>query len=154
MQLSEQEYIEKRVNAQIEIFTKKSIQHRRRYKVLKITEILSGFLIAVCCAIPMESNKYRVLSVCLASLGLLCEGIISLYNAKEHWISYQHTVQLLEKEKYLYKGKAEKYENKKNSLTIFISSCEAIISEEINNWKVIQSKEIKVPTPKETNVAL
>lgn len=98
----EEMYLTERLDVQIAHFLKKSVQHRRRYKVLKITEIVAGFLIAVFCAIPMPGDRYRLISVALSSLGLLCEGIINLYNAKENWISYQKTAQLLEKEKFLY----------------------------------------------------
>lgn len=90
----EEMYLTERLDVQIAHFLKKSVQHRRRYKVLKITEIVAGFLIAVFCAIPMPGDRYRLISVALSSLGLLCEGIINLYNAKENWISYQKTAQL------------------------------------------------------------
>lgn len=100
----EEMYLTERLDVQIAHFLKKSVQHRRRYKVLKITEIVAGFLIAVFCAIPMPGDRYRLISVALSSLGLLCEGIINLYNAKENWISYQKTAQLLEKEKFLYQS--------------------------------------------------
>ena len=43
----------------------------------------------------MPGDRFRLISVALSSLGLLCEGILNLYNAKEHWISYQKTAQLL-----------------------------------------------------------
>ncbi|WP_173281810.1 DUF4231 domain-containing protein, partial [Streptococcus sp. 428] len=87
----EEMYLTERLDVQIAHFLKKSVQHRRRYKVLKITEIVAGFLIAVFCAIPMPGDRYRLISVALSSLGLLCEGILNLYNAKEHCISYQKT---------------------------------------------------------------
>ncbi len=93
----EEMYLTDRLDVQIAHFLKKSVQHRRRYKVLKITEIVAGFLIAVFCAVPMPGDRYRLISVALSSLGLLCEGILNLYNAKEHWISYQKTAQLLER---------------------------------------------------------
>lgn len=78
----EEMYLTERLDVQIAHFLKKSVQHRRRYKVLKITEIVAGFLIAVFCAIPMPGDRYRLISVALSSLGLLCEGIINLYNCK------------------------------------------------------------------------
>ena len=43
----EEMYLAERLDVQIAHFLKKSVQHRRRYKVLKITEIVAGFLIAV-----------------------------------------------------------------------------------------------------------
>ena len=73
----EEMYLAERLDVQIAHFLKKSVQHRRRYKVLKITEIVAGFLIAVFCAIPMPGDRYRLISVALSSLGLLCEGILN-----------------------------------------------------------------------------
>ena len=43
----EEMYLTDRLDVQIAHFLKKSVQHRRLYKVLKITEIVAGFLIAV-----------------------------------------------------------------------------------------------------------
>ena len=139
---SDQVYISERLDFQIAHFMKKSVQHRRRYKVLKITEIVSGFLIAVFCAFPMQGDRYRLVSVALSSMGLLCEGILNLYNAKEHWISYQKTAQLLEREKYLYQCQTEKYAGKSKSFALFVKTCEELISDEINKWETIQSKEV------------
>ena len=139
---SEQVYISERLDFQIAHFMKKSVQHRRRYKVLKITEIVSGFLIAVFCAFPMQGDRYRLVSVALSSMGLLCEGILNLYNAKEHWISYQKTAQLLEREKYLYQCQTEKYAGKSKSFALFVKTCEELISDEITKWETIQSKEV------------
>ncbi|WP_050273209.1 DUF4231 domain-containing protein, partial [Streptococcus pneumoniae] len=138
----EEMYLTERLDVQIAHFLKKSVQHRRRYKVLKITEIVAGFLIAVFCAIPMPGDRYRLISVALSSLGLLCEGIINLYNAKENWISYQKTAQLLEKEKFLYQCQTEKYAGKTKAFALFVKTCEGLISEEINQWESIQSKEV------------
>lgn len=139
---SDQVYISERLDFQIAHFMKKSVQHRRRYKVLKITEIVSGFLIAVFCAFPMQGDRYRLVSVALSSMGLLCEGILNLYNAKEHWISYQKTAQLLEREKYLYQCQTEKYAGKSKSFALFVKTCEELISDEITKWETIQSKEV------------
>ena len=122
---SDQVYISERLDFQIAHFMKKSVQHRRRYKVLKITEIVSGFLIAVFCAFPMQGDRYRLVSVALSSMGLLCQGIINLYNAKEHWISYQKTAQLLEREKYLYQCQTEKYAGKSKSFALFVKTANA-----------------------------
>lgn len=150
MLVSEEQYVTDRVDPQIQFFTKKSQQHRRRYKSLKIIEIVSGFLIAVCCTIPMESQFYRILSVFLSSLGLLCQGIISLYHAKEHWIAYQKTAQLLEREKFLYYARINQYSDRKTALQQFIVNCEQLISDEIDNWTTIQSKEeLPVELPKD-----
>ena len=139
---SDQVYISERLDFQIAHFMKKSVQHRRRYKVLKITEIVSGFLIAVFCAFPMQGDRYRLVSVALSSMGLLCEGILNLYNAKEHWISYQKTAQLLERAKYLYQCQTEKYAGKSKSFALFVKTCEELISDEITKWETIQSKEV------------
>ena len=139
---SDQVYSSERLAFQIAHFMKKSVQHRRRYKVLKITEIVSGFLIAVFCAFPMQGDRYRLVSVALSSMGLLCEGILNLYNAKEHWISYQKTAQLLEREKYLYQCQTEKYAGKSKSFALFVKTCEELISDEITKWETIQSKEV------------
>lgn len=139
-------YIAERLDVQIAYFFKKSIQHRRRYKILKITEIVAGFLIAVCCAIPMPEERYRLFSVGLSSLGLLCEGVLNLYNAKKHWIFYQKTAHLLEREKFLYRCQTEKYIEESQRFELFVKTCEELISEEITKWESIQSKEITTST--------
>jgi len=113
----EEMYLTERLDVQIAHFLKKSVQHRRRYKVLKITEIVAGFLIAVFCAIPMPGDRYRL-------------------------ISDQKTAQLLEREKFLYQCQTEKYAGKTKAFALFVKTCEGLISEEINQWESIQSKEV------------
>lgn len=104
----EEVYMTEWLEKQITCFQGKSFQHRRRYKVLEIAEIVFGFLIAIFCAIPMPGDHYRLVSVVLSSMGLLCEGLLGIYNSKEHWISYQKAAQLLEREKFLYQCLTEK----------------------------------------------
>ena len=143
---SEEIYMSQRLDVQITYFLEKSVQHRRRYKVLKITEIIAGFLIAVFSAIPVPGDYYRLISVALSSVGLLCEGLLGIYNAKEHWISYQKTAQLLEREKFLYQCLTEKYAGKTKPFTLFVKTCEGLISDEITKWESIQFKEVAAST--------
>lgn len=136
----EEMYLTERLDVQIAHFLKKSVQHRRRYKVLKITEIVAGFLIAVFCAIPMPGDRYRLISVALSSLGLLCEGIINLYNAKENWISYQKTAQLLEKEKFLYQCQTEKYAGKTKAFAYLSRHAKVLSQRRLTSGKVSSQK--------------
>lgn len=148
----EEVYMTERLEKQITYFQGKSSQHRRRYKVLKIAEIVSGFLIAIFCAIPLPGDHYRLISVALSSMGLLCEGLLGIYNSKEHWISYQKTAQLLEREKFLYQCLTEKYAGKNKPFALFVKTCEEIISDEIIKWEGIQSKEVGVPAEAPTKL--
>lgn len=136
----EEMYLTDRLDVQIAHFLKKSVQHRRRYKVLKITEIVAGFLIAVFCAVPMPGDRYRLISVALSSLGLLCEGILNLYNAKEHWISYQKTAQLLEREKFLYQCQTEKYAGKPRLLPYLSRHAKVLSQRKSTSGKVSSQK--------------
>ena len=58
----EEMYLTERLDVQIAHFLKKSVQHRRRYKVLKITEIVAGFLIAV--LFEKNSKKAQKITSC------------------------------------------------------------------------------------------
>ncbi|AAL00545.1 Hypothetical protein SPCCCB_spr1742 [Streptococcus pneumoniae CCCB] len=136
----EEMYLTERLDVQIAHFLKKSVQHRRRYKVLKITEIVAGFLIAVFCAIPMPGDRYRLISVALSSLGLLCEGIINLYNAKENWISYQKTAQLLEKKNSSINAKRRNMQERPRLLPYLSRHAKVLSQRRLTSGKVSSQK--------------
>ena len=94
------EYINDRLNNQIEWYDKKSQHHQRWFKLLKSTEIILGVLIPIISY--FAHDNFKIYSVILSSGILLCEGMISLFNHQKNWIEYRKTSELLKQEKYMY----------------------------------------------------
>lgn len=61
-------------------------------------------------------------------------------------------MQLLEREKFLYQCLTEKYAGKSKPFSLFVKTCEGLISDEIIKWEGIQSKEVGVPAETPTKL--
>lgn len=150
----EREYVKNRVDERIDFFLKKSEKHRKNYVFYKIIEIISAFMISVFCAFDFDYFIFKVLSVSLSSLFLICEGIIALFAHKENWLNFKNSYELLNREKYLYQFKVDGYTSKteKEAFSLFVKNCETIITTENSNWIKDNSKNIdeiiKIPNGK------
>lgn len=131
------EYIEKRLDPQIEWYDKKSIHAQKRYKQFQVIEII----IAAC--IPLLSG-YSNKSTCIAlivgvfgSIIAIIEAITKLNKYHENWIQYRSTCELLRYQKSLYLTKSFPYNPVDETIdNIFVKNIENIISSENNQWKM------------------
>jgi hypothetical protein len=120
----------KRLEDQIDWYDKKSSYNQRRFKILKISQIIAGALI------PFASSVGAPAAVAggLGVLIVIFEGLQSLTQHQQSWISYRSTWQKLTQEKYLWLAKAGPYENAPNPDALLAERIEALMSSEITNW--------------------
>ena len=120
----------KRLEDQIAWYDKKSSYNQRRFKILKISQIIAGALI------PFASSVGAPAAVAggLGVLIVIFEGLQSLTQHQQSWISYRSTWQKLTQEKYLWLAKAGPYENAPNPDALLAERIEALMSSEITNW--------------------
>ncbi len=62
------------------------------------------------------------------------EGISSLYKYQEQWLTYRNTAESLKREKLLFQTKSGPYE-KSQALSLLVTRCEGIMSEENQTWQ-------------------
>ena len=120
----------KRLEDQIAWYDKKSSYNQRRFKILKISQIIAGALI------PFASSVGAPAAVAggLGVLIVIFEGLQSLSQHQQSWISYRSTCQKLTQEKYLWLAKAGPYESAPNPDAVMAERIEALMSSEITNW--------------------
>ena len=100
----------KRLEEQIAWYDKKSSYNQRRFKLLKISQIIAGALIPFAASVGAPAAVAGGLGVLI----VIFEGLQSLTQHQQSWISYRSTWQKLTQEKYLWLAKAGPYESAPN----------------------------------------
>lgn len=127
------QYINERLDDQIEWYDKKSQISQKRFKRLKIVEIFSAALIPFLVAYADTSSSVQFL---VGSLGIaiaVIAGLLSLYKFQENWIEYRNTAETLKHQKYLFEASCAPYDQE-DSFKKLVQICEGIISKENSNW--------------------
>jgi hypothetical protein len=120
----------KRLEDQIAWYDKKSSYNQRRFKILKISQIIAGALIPFAASVGAPAAVAGGLGVLI----VIFEGLQSLTQHQQSWISYRSTWQKLTQEKYLWLAKAGPYESAPNPDAVMAERIEALMSSEITNW--------------------
>lgn len=131
-----QEYIQTRVDTEIQWYNKRSNYCQRMYQGFQVAKIVLAALIPLLSA---YSEKSYMVALTVGSFGAviaIIESIGKLFKYQEYWIQYRTTCELLKHQKYVYLTQSPPY-NRSNQTTenIFIQNIETIISSENNQWK-------------------
>lgn len=120
----------KRLEQEIDWYSKNSKSNQMWYKRLSILEIIFAALVPF--AVVIKINV-----VFIAVFGLLIiiiQGLQGLFQFQNHWLSYRSTAENLKHEKYLWLAKAGPYSNESNSEKNLAERIESIISQENSKW--------------------
>lgn len=129
----QEEYIEKRLQPQIEYYSGKSARLKKEFYWLSILALVANAVIPVL-ALSIDSegiSKYFV--AILSSISTILSGILLIKKTKDNWVSYRLTCEALKREKILFETKSGKY--KDASFNDFVVACEKIIADENTAWK-------------------
>lgn len=144
------EYIEKRVDDQINWYDKKSKTSQNIYKFFQTVEIILAALIPLLSGYVDDSCLIPITIGVFGAIIAIIESITKLFKWHENWIEYRSTCELLRYQKHLYLTQSAPYNTAPESVeNMFVRNIENIISAENNKWKSINTLEEKVP--KETN---
>jgi Protein of unknown function (DUF4231) len=145
------EYIEKRLQDQIDWYDKKSLDNQRKFKRLRITEIIAAALIPFLSGLALNVPRfsgYATVIVGVLGIGVtITASILSLERHQEHWIEYRTICESLKKEKFLFQTLVEPY-NGEDAFRLLVQRVETLVSKENTNWaqymmKPDQAKEAK-----------
>ncbi|OLN23868.1 hypothetical protein BTO30_02700 [Domibacillus antri] len=131
--MTDSEYIESRLENQINWYDTKSQNCQKNYKRIKIIQLISSALIPFLAGIVPD---FKWLVHAIGLLGILIavlEGINSINKYHENWIEYRSICETLRREKHMYLGKAGVYSESGSYVTL-IERVETIISKENINW--------------------
>lgn len=131
------EYIEKRLDPQIEWYDKKSIHAQKRYKQFQVTEIILAACIPLLSGYSNKSTYIALIVGVFGAIIAIIEAITKLNKYHENWIQYRSTCELLRYQKSLYLTKSFPYNPVDETIdNIFVKNIENIISSENNQWKM------------------
>ncbi len=135
----------KRLEDQAKWYSDKSGENQRRYKWLKVVQIVAAALIPFTATMPiLLSEDFGLLfSLITGGLGVLIvvlEGLQGLFQFQDNWTSYRSTAEALKHEKYLYLAKAGPYANSDNPESLLAERVEAQVSREHAKWVSTQEE--------------
>lgn len=133
MNINEEEYLKNRLDDQITWYDNKSAFNQRRFKLLRIIEIISAALIPLCAGLIDKSACFAYITGILGVVIAVCSGLISLNKYQENWIEYRSIAEILKREKYLFLAKSHPYTNE-DSYKEFVQKIEGILSKENSAW--------------------
>lgn len=135
-----QEYIEKRVNNQIDWYDGKSQEAQNWYKTLQVIEIILASLIPLLSAYSTSCRSIAVTVGIFSAVIAIIESISKLNKYHENWIQYRTTCEMLRYQKYLFLTRSAPYNNSDETIeNVFVRNIENIVSSENNQWKMINT---------------
>lgn len=133
--MTEQEYLQSRVDDQIAWYNKKSGINKRYHLTTKALIIISSSLIPF--AAGYNTTETRWVDYVIALLGVLIAiltGLSTLYKFQDQWSNYRMTGEALIHEKYLFQTGSGSYANQKDPFKFFVFRVENIINSEVASW--------------------
>lgn len=149
--MDDQEYLAARLEDQILWYDKKSSQAQKRFKILKITEIILAATIPTLSGFTFFSNESRLwVTAILGALIAILAGIIATCKFQEIWITYRTTAESLKHQKYLYITKTYPYDCH-NPFPTLVKTIESLISKENTDWGKVNLKSCSNKEDKEND---
>ncbi len=150
--MSVQDYIQKRVDNQIEWYQKKAAFNKFRYRIIEIIIIVSGALIpfinSVTIFYPTKDTQtvpYPSLLFISSLLGFIITivtGFSKMEKYFESWTLYRTNAEVLIKEKFMYLNNAGQYSklSQEDRDKLFVENIEFILSSEVTKYFSMQEK--------------
>jgi len=149
VEINEADYVDKRLNSQIEWYDKKSKSNKKYYMFFKtisyICMALTPFILALGWSVYLSGITSLVT--------LICESVMALFNYKELWITYRQTTELLIKERIMFQTSTGIYRETDFPFADLVERCETIISKENINWTNLTQNDKKPKVEEKKNGA-
>jgi hypothetical protein len=131
--MNAEEYLQERVEDQIQWLSRKSGWNQSCFKKLRAVEIVLGCAIALLVGYADVHAWVKVaagaLGVAVAAIG----GLLALYRFQENWVEYRMTAENLKREKFLFLTQAPPYEGD-DRFPCLVARVETILGAENAKW--------------------
>lgn len=127
-------YIEKRLNAQIRWYSKKSREAQKNYKRLQVIELVLAALIPLLSSYTVGRPRVAFFVGVLGAIVAIIESLERLFRYHENWIEYRSICEMLKREKHLYLMNASPYGADETREQLFVRNVESLISAETSKW--------------------
>jgi hypothetical protein len=138
--ITKEDYIQQRLDDQIEWYDKKSMKAQKRYKRAKGTVITLSASIPLCVGFIPEFKLWATIVSIIGVVITGIEGWLNLAKYHENWIEYRNICETLRHEKYMYLTKTGVYDSQ-DEFKILVERVESIISKENLNWANLNNNE-------------
>ena len=138
--MTEEEYLQDRLQAAIDWYSKNSSLNKNSYHFLKTSEIIIAVTIPFLTGYLKENDIIKYVIGVLGLLVAIISGLLVLFMFQEKWIEYRTTAESLKYEKFMFITKAGPYKSD-NSLSDLTERVESLISKENSNWNQFMKKE-------------
>jgi hypothetical protein len=138
-----QEPTKERLEDQIDWYDRKSQRAQRRFKMLKLAQVVIAGLIPLASTFPIPEARFKWIIATLGLLVLMIETIQQLNQDQQNWIAYRSTCEALKHEKYLYLAAAGPYGNSENGekrIALLAERIEGLVSQEHAKWVSAQEQ--------------
>lgn len=139
------DYLKQRLDDQIQWYSKKASENKRKFHAYQVVLIIVGVLIPIVNVIDFAPIETRIISSILGGIVVGITSILQLKKHQENWIMYRSTEEALKKEKYTYENDAGLYaglsETEKHKL--LVEKVESIISTQNVSFFVSHSQKQK-----------
>jgi hypothetical protein len=150
--MTAEQYIQKRLQHQIDWYSNKSLRNQRIFKRLRIAEIVAAALIPFLSGLSISLSSFRIVgTIIVGALGMsvaIIAGVLSLGQHQEHWVDYRTVSENLKKEKVFFETKVAPY-NGDDSFKLLVQRVETLVSSENANWSQFMMKAEDIKKPKD-----
>lgn len=129
-----EQYINNRVNNQIDWHDKKSVRNKWAYLICSIIAVVGSILASVII------QYCDVLATIISALVAISVGINNLFKFQKKWMLYRATSELLKSEKMKFEVNAGEYGNADRE-KLFYDKIESILTNTNQNWLQFFDKE-------------
>ena len=131
--MAPEEYIEQRLNDQIDWYDRKSGTNQRWFKRLRFAEIAAAATIPLLSGFAGNSFSIKIAIGALGVLVAVIASVLGLLQLHEHWIEYRATAESLRKEKFLFLTQTDPY-GKDDAFHLLVQRVEALLTKENADW--------------------
>lgn len=129
------QYIEERVEGQIEWYDKKSSIQKRWFYSLRTITIVASVLVPFSAGLVSHWRWFLTVTSLLGIIASIAESLSSLTKVHEKWIQYRDIAEQLKHELYLFQMHAGIYDDPETDAEkTFVERVETIISSENITW--------------------
>lgn len=130
--LNSDQYIDNRLDDQINWYDNKAIQNKRWHLFLSLFVIILSSFIVIISSFYTSDHKNLILSLSGVATTIIA-GIINIYKFQENWTTYRTISESLKHQKYLFLTGTTPYSGA-DAFEKFVHQCEGLISDQNNKW--------------------
>ncbi len=131
--MDEKQYIETRVDDQINYYDTQSKKGKKWYKGLSVLQILCGALIPFIAGFSAKICYSEWITGFLGLVVTISTGLLSLNKYQERWINFRTTCETLKHLKNLFETGSTPYKGVE-AFDMFVNDAESVISKENLDW--------------------